>query len=249
MRHLFTPKGLRELGAFVGPRTLLVFDFDGTLAPIVRDPAAAVLSKASAKLLTELTATRPVAVLSGRARADVKIRTPFPLCAWIGNHGLEGVPGGRRETAAAARVVRGWEKELREALRALPGTFLESKRYSLTIHYRLSAQAALTRRQALQIAVGLDPAPRIVAGKCVLNLLPPGHANKGEALRRILAGGRWENALFVGDDETDEDVFRLRDPRVFSVRVGRGRRSAADWYVPTQREVARLLRLLLAGKT
>jgi trehalose 6-phosphate phosphatase len=132
------------------------------------------------------------------------------------------------------------------ALRALTGAFLERKRYSLTIHYRLSPRAALTRRQALTIANALQPAPRIIAGKCVLNLLPPGRANKGEALRRMLENGRWENALFVGDDETDEDVFRLRDPRIFSVRVGRGKRSAADWYVPTQREVARLLRLLLA---
>ncbi len=81
----------------------------------------------------------------------------------------------------------------------------------------------------------------------MLNLLPAGAPDKGVALTRLRARERATVALYVGDDVTDEDVFRLGQPgRLLSVRVGRSRRSAASHYLRDQAEIDDLLARLVA---
>jgi len=94
------------------------------------------------------------------------------------------------------------------------------------------------------------PAPTVLDDKCVTNLVPPGAPDKGDALGALLVHSRCERALYVGDDVSDEAVFRLRSPLVLSVRVERHPKSAADLYLKDQSEVPRLVRMLarmLAG--
>ena len=92
----------------------------------------------------------------------------------------------------------------------------------------------------------LVPTPDIVHGKRVLNLLPPDAPHKGEALQSLLGLSGCARAMYIGDDVTDEDVFRMRMPEVLSIRVGRKRKSAAEMYLKNQAEVARLVRRLVA---
>ena len=92
----------------------------------------------------------------------------------------------------------------------------------------------------------LVPTPDIVPGKRVLNLLPPDAPHKGEALQSLLGLSGCARAMYIGDDVTDEDVFRMRMPEVLSIRVGRKRKSAAEMYLKNQSEVARLVRRLVA---
>jgi trehalose 6-phosphate phosphatase len=92
----------------------------------------------------------------------------------------------------------------------------------------------------------LVPPPDIVHGKRVLNLLPPDAPHKGEALQSLLGLSGCARAMYIGDDVTDEDVFRMRMPEVLSIRVGRKRTSAAEMYLKNQTEVARLVRRLVA---
>jgi trehalose 6-phosphate phosphatase len=91
----------------------------------------------------------------------------------------------------------------------------------------------------------LLPMPTLFNGKFVLNLLPPGAPDKGEALSVLLTQSHCDRALYVGDDSTDEAVFRLRSPNVLSVRVEHDRESAADLYLRGQQDVARLVRELM----
>jgi trehalose 6-phosphate phosphatase len=87
---------------------------------------------------------------------------------------------------------------------------------------------------------------RLVGGKHVLNVLPADAPHKGLALERERARLGCDTAIYLGDDETDEDVFALRQPgRLLAVRVGRRTSSAAAYYVRTQRDVDRVLRILL----
>lgn len=235
---------MESLEEFLGDNTLLAFDFDGTLAPIVKKHDKAALPAKTARLLEKLSQRAPVALLSGRALKDLKSRVPFTLLAWVGNHGMEGVPGGKPRLRNEKIVAR-WAASLAKNLPAIQGTELENKRYSLTLHYRESKRPVKARRTLLAAVDELTPAPHILPGKKVLNLLTPGHTNKGLALQALLKAYGFEKALFVGDDDTDEDVFRLEDPRIFSLRVGVKRSSLAQAYLKDQKETEALLTMLL----
>jgi trehalose-6-phosphatase len=85
---------------------------------------------------------------------------------------------------------------------------------------------------------------RLLPGKKVLNVIPAAFPNKGDAVRTILRRLRLDRAIFLGDDLTDEDVFRIGPPHVVGVRVGPGR-SAAPWRLAGQVDVDELLARLV----
>jgi trehalose 6-phosphate phosphatase len=88
---------------------------------------------------------------------------------------------------------------------------------------------------------------RVIGGKQVVNVLPLGAPHKGVALERERDRLGCDTAFFLGDDETDEDVFALDHPgRLLGVRVGAARRSHAAYYLKSQREVDALLARLIA---
>jgi trehalose 6-phosphate phosphatase len=245
MRYLFSREGLKSIQPYLSEDTLLVFDFDGTLAPIVKQHHRAALPKTTLDLLKQLSRLAPIALLSGRSVKDLKSRSPLPALAWIGNHGMEGLPGEQKQARKTLMAVKGWGRALIPQLESEPELSLENKLYSITLHYRASKSPARAEKRLRSLAAALRPRPEVQAGKCVLNLFLPGHTNKGEAVQKLLKRYRFGKAVFVGDDETDEDVFRLRDPRIFSVRVGIKKGSSANAYLRNQKETNALLRLLL----
>ena len=247
MDNLFTPAMEDKLRGFLQPGTLLAFDFDGTLAPIVPKPDKAALGKSTHKLLAQLCDLAPVAVLSGRSAKDVASRVPLPLVACIGNHGMEGVKAHRHLAKEAAQSVKAWKKELAKRLSAEKGAVLEDKKYSLTVHFRASRDRQAAEQRILAACSGLSPEARILPGKCVVNLIIPKHPHKGIALKELMRVAGFERAIFAGDDDTDEDVFRMRDPRILSIRVGKKRGSLAQAYVESQAEMRRVLKMILAA--
>lgn len=254
MTEAFSPEGLQALRAFVAQPLLCLFDFDGTLAPLVDDPDAALLPALVQRQLLALQQRAPVGIVTGRALGDLRPRLGFAPDYLIGNHGLEGVPGMDSDTAVAAseaellaQVAR-WKAQLEPELAHLDaGIFIEDKHYSLSLHYlrtRDHEQAALALRARM---AALSPAPRIIAGKYLFNLLPANVGDKGHAVEALLAAAGIDQALYVGDDQTDEDVFRLTRPGLFTVHVGASADSAAHWCLHDHQEVARLLDWLVAA--
>lgn len=244
MIRLLGPAARAELARIAGAPALLAFDFDGTLAPIVASRQEAAMRPATAGLLRELCAFYPVAVISGRSRDDVAGRLAGAGVKYVvGNHGLE--PG--VDLDAFEQQMRRALPLLEAALAPIPGLDLEDKRYSLAVHYRRSRR----RREALAaIEAATEALPvvtRLVRGKHVVNVVPARAANKGDALLGLSAREGARAALYVGDDLTDEDVFRL-DPssRVVGVRVGASSASAAGYYLRSQREIDVLLARLVA---
>lgn len=222
---------------------LFAFDFDGTLAPIVRDPEKAFMSEGTASLLAELARHVPVAIVSGRSLADLRSRVGFKPRYLVGNHGLEGIGGGA-DLRRARGECRKWKRELER--NGIPeGVILEDKHYSLSLHYRNSPAPHDAECFLAGSISTLKPAPRVIPGKWVFNLMPTKRHHKGVAVMELRKMAKAKSVLYVGDDHTDEDVFRLKSDKVVSVRIGKAKRSGAKYYIRTQRDIGRLLRALI----
>ncbi len=247
MRDLLHPSHRGTLERFVGagsPRpVLLAFDYDGVLAPVVRDPNGHRMRRSTRALLVRLSRLYPVAAISGRGWSHTRELTEGVVPCVVGNHGFEFLHA-RPVPAAVLRQVRGWRRQLEVALAGVPGLHFEDKRSTLAIHYGL-ARTWRRSEQAVYAAANRLTGTRLVAGKKVLNVLPRTFPNKGDALRGLLKRLELEAALYLGDDVTDEDAFAVGEPLVLGVHVGPGR-SLAPWRLDGQAGVDELLRLLVA---
>ena len=223
-------------------RPLLAFDIDGTLAPIVDDPGAARLPSLIAQCLAELARRYDVAIITGRAVADARRMLAFEPRYLVGNHGAEGISHWAERSRSYLHTVRRWRDELAmcEAL-AATGVTIEDKRYSLSLHYRRAPDRDAAYHAIRACVEPLEPTATIIEGKAVINLLPPGAPNKGDALRALIGETKRPTAVYVGDDDTDEAVFGLDLPRVLTVRVEPSGDSRATLFLRDQREVLTLL--------
>ena len=242
MKDILARANRDVLRQFACSRVLLAFDYDGTLAPIVPVPEQAVMRPETRALLEALARRYPCVVISGRARADaIRRLRGVEAVEVIGNHGIEPWQTSRR----SLRVVRRWRALLERRLVPLSGLTVEDKLYSLAVHYRRSREKKRARAAILRAAVSLGDV-RLVRGKQVVNLLPTDAPHKGIALERARARFACDTAIYVGDDETDEDVFALDQPgRLLTIRVGRKRQSLASYFLRNQGEIDRLLEALL----
>lgn len=244
MKYLFSKPGIQVLESLAFTGTLYAFDFDGTLAPIVSTPDKAKPSKATESLLQSISEHAPTAVISGRALSDLKRRLSFIPDHLIGNHGLEGLSLHNDSSLQAHSICESWSKQLQRNWKFESGIFVEDKIYSLALHYRRARNKKGARIKLFQKIEKLNPAPRIILGKCVMNLIPTGAPHKGVALLELMMHSNLKCALYVGDDDTDEDVFSLPDARIISVRVGEKKSSNAQFFIKRQSEMNRLLKLV-----
>jgi trehalose 6-phosphate phosphatase len=248
VRYALSTAGLAHIRAFLSRDTLLAFDIDGTLAPIVDRPWDARVPGSVQRGLRLLASHAMVAIVTGRAVEDARPMLGFAPRYLVGNHGAEGVPGQERMSEQCARVCRAWLDELasgNEAWRDVDGIVLEDKTYSLTFHFRHAKDQSAALRLLIARTAALLPLPHLLDGKKVLNLLPPGAPDKGEALMALLSQAHCKRALYVGDDASDETVFRLRSPAILSVRVEPDESSAANLYLKGQKDVGQLVTALL----
>jgi trehalose 6-phosphate phosphatase len=226
------------------PGTLIVLDFDGTLAPIVGDRTAAGLTRRSRAVLERLARRYPVAVLSGRAAQDVRSRLDGVQLKWvIGSHGAEW-PGEERKHRAWRRLIAKWRVVLAARLAGLVGVDIEVKPLALAVHYRHSP--AQRRAEVL-----IDEATQdlrdasVVLGKKVVNLVPEGAGDKRTALLRLVRAAGARRVLFVGDDVTDEAAFGANlEASAVMVRVGRDPSSRAEYWLRRRADVDVLLKRL-----
>jgi trehalose 6-phosphate phosphatase len=243
--------GQSVLEGCAGRRVLAAFDFDGTIAPIAVRPEQVITPPGARAALERLRGLCPIAIISGRARDDVRTRVGVEVDYVLGNHGIEGLPGAEREMAECVAVSHSWMQQIkRGAVAGLqePGILVEDKHLSLAVHYRQARDAAAARRDLPARLQALDPAPRIVTGKCVFNLLPPASVDKGTALLRLMELTQAETAIYVGDDDTDEDVFALHDAALISIRVGHSEHSRAQFYLRAPQEIPRLVDLIIRSR-
>jgi trehalose 6-phosphate phosphatase len=225
-------------------RSALIFDVDGTLSPIAARPELAVVPDQTRAELRRLSSRyKLVACLSGRAGTDAHRLVAVDGIEYVGNHGLELHP----QAEALAADMAGFRDSI-----ALP---VEDKRVTLAYHYREAPDEEAAHAELELVAdrartAGFDAR----WGRKVLEIRPRVQADKGTAVRALVARSGATRALYAGDDTTDLDAFRgLRDAGLeHAVRIAvasaegpRELQDAADIVVAGPEElVAEILRAL-----
>jgi trehalose 6-phosphate phosphatase len=247
LQHLFTPDGRAALEAAMRLRPLLAFDFDGTLAPIVDHPDHARIPSDVAARLAQLAARLPVAIVTGRAIADVRGRLGFSPQYVVGNHGAEDEFGAADATSRSRRLdpLRRVLAARQAELSAL-GIHVEDKAQSIALHYRQARQRARARAIIGGLLAPPDPALRVFSGKMVENIIAADSPDKAEAVRALLVRSAARTVVFAGDDVNDEPVFVAAPPEWLTVRIGREvENSRARFFLDGPAQVATWLQAML----
>lgn len=246
MKNILSRQNRPVLEQFAWSNVLLAFDYDGTLAPITEDPERAFMRPRTRDLLQRVAKRYPCIVISGRAQDDAlrKLRG-CGVYEVIGNHGLEP----RHATKHLLEQVQHWVPVLEPSITGYKGVTIENKLFSIAVHYRRSREKKKARAAILDVARSLEDV-RIIGGKMVINLLPAHAPHKGIALERERDRIGCDTAIYLGDDETDEDVFVLDQPgRLLTIRIGARRNSMAHYCIRDQNRVDDVLEILLAART
>ena len=218
-----------------GRSRLLLLDYDGTLVPFTTDPAKAAPGRALLDMLASLSseARNDVVIISGRDRQTLE--------RWFGSRGLSLVAehGALLKVRGEGRWRRtgplstGWKKDVRPVVEAFmdraPGSVLEEKEFSIALHYR-GAEPRVGESCALELATAISPLSRglgisIMMGDKVLEIMGS-CVSKGVAACRLLRSKRYDFILAIGDDRTDEAMFKALPEHSVTVKVGRPPSSA-----------------------
>jgi trehalose 6-phosphate phosphatase len=244
-------------------RCALCCDYDGTLTPIVADPAAAHLDPVMQQVLAVL-ARHPryrVVVVSGRALADLRLRVTERGLYLAGNHGLEiagpGITYHHPEARRFQPQITALVQALRYDLAEFPGAWVEDKGLTLTVHVRQVPAACLpaVEQRVLRRVRPILAAQQCVlrTGKAVLEVRPAVPWDKGTAVCRLVDHVRTEAPaacvlpIYIGDDNTDEDAFRALATAGLGIVVGeKARCSAAHYALESVAQVTKFLALLSA---
>lgn len=239
--YLFHSDGLKTLARYVAADTLLAFDLDGTLAPIVENYSAAKVDEPVRATMERLVKLAKVAVITGRSRKDALAVLGFEPHLLVGNHGAEWPDEEAGRNWHQIKLCLKWREQLYEILNQVQGIEIEFKGESVSIHYRKSGdqvQALSHINAAIEI---LEPSPQKFGGKFVVNLLPPEAITKGDALVAAMEMFGLKRAIFIGDDVTDEDVFQLCNVDIFGIHVGKDDQTAAPYYINNESEMLGVL--------
>jgi len=236
-------------------KRLLLLDYDGTLAPFTRMPSQAKPSEELIENMKLLTADKKnnVVLISGRDEAT--------LTAWFGKmritlvaeHGASiKYDGGEWEKQLM--IHAGWKEQIRPIMQLFatrcPGSLVEEKENTLAWHYRNTAPDlgfARSRELMNTISQLVTNTPlQVVDGNKVLEVRQAG-VDKGTTSNKLIHHFQPQFLLCIGDDTTDEDMFRIANQHGYTIKIGTGV-TAADFNLPNQSDVIPLLLKFINSK-
>ncbi|MBT1708392.1 bifunctional alpha,alpha-trehalose-phosphate synthase (UDP-forming)/trehalose-phosphatase [Fulvivirgaceae bacterium PWU5] len=230
---------------------LLLLDYDGTLVPFSKNPILAMPDRNLIELLTRLASdTRnDVTIISGRDGKSLQEWFGALPINLVSEHGA----GIRLKNCAwqyGQDIDQSWKSFIRPMLDAFsqrsPGSFVEDKLHTLVWHYRnVNAELGFIRSREL-----LDNLHHLVRnanlhvldGNKVIEIRVSG-IDKGVVAKKFTDDGKYDFILALGDDKTDEDMFRVLSDKAYTLKIGPGQ-TTAQYYLTDQREVIQLLEKL-----
>jgi trehalose 6-phosphate synthase/phosphatase len=210
-------------------RRLLLLDYDGTLVPFAPRPEAARPSLELIRTLEQLSVQdrTDLVLVSGRPREVLDAWFTVPTISLVAEHGawMKRAVGGQWRMMRPLRNE--WKQQVLPIMRAaadrLPGSFVEEKEYTLVWHYRQadpelgSLRAKELADSLVQLTANMDLV--VAAGHRVVEVRDSA-MSKAHAALEFLALGSYDLVLAIGDDATDEDMFRVLPKSAFTIRVG-----------------------------
>ena len=234
-------------------RRIIFLDYDGTLVPFSKYPETAVPDERVLAQLRRLAADarNTLVIVSGREREF--------LDTWFGDLPIDLVA----EHGAFIRTPSaGWTSEVDPdpawKQRVLPvlqryadrctGAFIEEKAFSLVWHYRnADPEIALLRSQELKDElrelVSHDSKLQVMEGHKVIEVKRAGY-DKGSVAMKLLGTVPYDFILAIGDDKTDEDLFRALPAQALTFKIGISA-TLAKYNLKDHRQVSRLMDRLL----
>ncbi|MBV8814471.1 MAG: bifunctional alpha,alpha-trehalose-phosphate synthase (UDP-forming)/trehalose-phosphatase [Verrucomicrobia bacterium] len=244
--------------AATGKRVALFLDYDGTLREIEREPGAAIPTDAVISLLDCL-GQKPnleVTVLSGRSQSDLEGFLGNQPIRLVAEHGAAWrLPGSKEWERLDKNLNYSWKEKLLPILRnyqqSTPGSSIEDKHSSIVWHYRKAEEefgAWKANRLTQELAALTANHPiKVIHGKKMVEVSALEN-NKGAVVKRVVEqDGTFDAVCCAGDDITDETMFELPIPNLFSIKVGPGR-TQARFRVSDPQAFRQLLARVFMGK-
>lgn len=198
-------------------RSAVLFDIDGTLAPIVDHAEDAGVPEATRQLLIAVARRYSiVACVSGRRASEARAMVSIGTITYLGSHGAELLRAGWTE-AVLDDTLEAWVRRIHDFAREVDSgdlrrqrVRLEDKGVIVAFHWRgapdeEAARSAVDAIAARAEATGLHTH----WGRKVLEVRPPVRIDKGAGIEKLLRDAEVDVALYAGDDTTDLDAFRM----------------------------------------
>ncbi|XP_064999964.1 probable trehalose-phosphate phosphatase 6 isoform X2 [Musa acuminata AAA Group] len=217
------------VAASKGKQIVVFLDYDGTLSPIVDDPDRAFISNAMRETVRDVARHFPTAIVSGRRRDKVFSFVRLRELYYAGSHGMDikGPTKRTKHTKAKTKAVLFQPateflpmidevyKALMEKTKLIQGSRVENNIFTLSVHFRCVDEKIWSSLAELVRSVLKDyPKLRLTMGRKVLEIRPSIKWDKGKALEFMLESlGLADSGnvfpVYIGDDRTDEDAFKV----------------------------------------
>jgi len=233
-------------------KRLLLFDYDGTLISFSKKPEDARPDKELKRLLISLSkkTNNHVVIISGRDRNTMEQWLGDINCSLVAEHGswLKILPKGEWERQVS--IPFQWKYRIMPILKnyesRVPGSFVEEKEFGLAWHYR-NTSPELGKMRSHELYDNLNEflantSLQLMHGKKVIEVRIAG-INKGVSADHFLRMKDWDFILALGDDWTDEDLFKALPEGAFSIKIGYGP-TEAGFYIESPTACRALLREL-----
>ncbi|OMP06139.1 Trehalose-phosphatase [Corchorus olitorius] len=202
-----------------GKKVVVFLDYNGTLSPIVEHPDKAFMSTEMRAAVREVAKYFPTSIISGRSRD--KLSNVY----YAGSHGMDIMEPPRAAKPCDKKGIEGAFQpaklflpaiqELEDKIREIEGARIEDNRFCISVHYQhVPPEDHEILKEIVKSLVENRPKFRVTEGKMVLEVRLSIDWNKGDALNYLLDTLGLSSAkdvlpLYIGDDRTDEDAFKV----------------------------------------